>query len=98
MQERVSQPYSCGAQIIPGLLTIGDIPEIASLIAPRHCLWETGTRDALIKQPQADEALARMRKLFKALGAEDRVRVDRFEGGHVWHGEVAYPLLEKVLM
>src|SRR5262249_30656540 len=49
MQERVSQPYSCGAQVIPGLLQIGDVPEIASLIAPRHCLWEVGSRDALIK-------------------------------------------------
>jgi dienelactone hydrolase len=97
MQERISQPYGCGAQIIPGLLKFGDIPEIASLIAPRHCLWETGANDALIKPAEADDALARMRRVFKALGAEDRLQRDRFDGGHVWHGEVAYQLLEKVL-
>src|SRR5712692_3361296 len=34
MQERISKPYSCGAQIIPGLLNFGDVPEISSLIAP----------------------------------------------------------------
>src|SRR5262249_17989601 len=44
MQERVRGAYSCGAQIIPGLLNYGDIPEIASLIAPRHCLWEIGLK------------------------------------------------------
>jgi dienelactone hydrolase len=98
MQERVSQPYSCGAQIIPGLLNHGDIPEIASLIAPRHCLWETGNKDGLIKPAPAEEGLVRMRKVFAALGAEDRLQRDRFDGGHVWHGDVAYPLLEKVLM
>jgi dienelactone hydrolase len=97
MQERISQPYGCGAQIIPGLLKFGDIPEIASLIAPRYCLWETGANDSLIKPAEADDALARMRRVFKALGAEDRLQRDRFDGGHVWHGEVAYPLLEKVL-
>jgi dienelactone hydrolase len=96
MQERVSQPYSCGAQIIPGLLNFGDIPEIAALIAPRHCLWEVGARDGLIKREQAEEALARMRSVYQALGAADRLRVDRFDGGHVWHGTAAYALLDQV--
>jgi dienelactone hydrolase len=97
MQERVSNPYSCGAQIIPGLLKYGDTPEIASLIAPRTCLWEVGSRDTLIDPQRAAEALGRIGRAYKALGAEDHLHVDRFEGGHVWNGKVAYPLLEKRL-
>jgi dienelactone hydrolase len=97
MQERIAQPYSCGAQIIPGLLNIGDVPEIGSLIAPRPCVWEVGNRDGLISAKWADEALTRMRRAYKALGAEDQLQVDRFEGGHEWSGRAAYPLLEKVL-
>jgi dienelactone hydrolase len=97
MQERVSKPYGCGAQIIPGLLQFGDTPEIASLIAPRHCLWEAGSRDPLSTSKWADEMLERIRRAYKALAAEDRLQVDRFEGGHVWHGKEAYPLLDKVL-
>jgi hypothetical protein len=31
-QERVTHRYSCGAQVIPGLLRYGDVPEIASLL------------------------------------------------------------------
>jgi hypothetical protein len=97
LQQRVRKPYSCGAQIIPGLLNWGDTPEIASLIAPRHCLWEVGSRDDLIPPKEADEALRRLRRAYQALGAEDRLQVDRFEGGHVLHGKAAYSLLEKVL-
>ncbi len=97
MQERVSGPYSCGAQIIPGLLKYGDTPEIASLIAPRPCLWEAGSRDGLVNPKDAADALARIRRAYAALGAEDHLVVDRFEGGHVWHGEMAYPFLEKWL-
>jgi dienelactone hydrolase len=97
MQERIRKPYGCGAQIIPGLLEFGDTPEIASLIAPRTCLWEVGSRDALAPAKWAEDALARIRRAYKALDAEDRVQVDRFEGGHVWHGEGAYPLLARVL-
>jgi pimeloyl-ACP methyl ester carboxylesterase len=35
MQERVRVRFSCGAQVIPGLLQHGDVAEIGSLIAPR---------------------------------------------------------------
>jgi dienelactone hydrolase len=97
LQERVSVPYSCGAQIIPGLLNYGDVPEIGSLIAPRPCVWEAGTKDALIIPRWADEALTRMRRAYKALNAEDQLQVDRHEGGHVFSGRLGYPMLEKAL-
>lgn len=97
MQERVALKYSCGAQVIPGLLTYGDVPEISSLIAPRHCVWETGSDDGLIIPKWSDEALSRIRRAYRAHDAEDRLLVDRFEGGHQWSGRLAFPLLEKVL-
>ena len=53
--------YGCGAQVIPGLLRHGDVPEIASLIAPRPCLWEVGSRDDLIAPDWAEKALHRQR-------------------------------------
>jgi dienelactone hydrolase len=97
MQERLAQPYSCGAQIIPGLLQFGDVPEIGALIAPRHAVWEVGSRDSLSKPQWADEAIARMRRAYHALKADERLIVDRFEGGHQWHGNIAYDVLAKVL-
>lgn len=96
-QERIRGGYSCGAQVIPGLLQIGDVPEIGSLIAPRPCVWEVGIRDSLAPEKWADEAATRMRRAYKALGAEDKLYVDRFEGGHQWNGKVAFPLFEKSL-
>ncbi len=97
MQERIAGRYSCGAQVIPGLLEYGDVPEIGSLIAPRPCVWEVGNRDTLIAPKWADKALERMRRAYRALGAEDALQVDRFDGGHAWSGRAAYPLLEKAL-
>jgi dienelactone hydrolase len=97
MQERVGGRYSCGAQVIPGLLEYGDVPEIASLIAPRPCLWEVGKRDKLIAPKWADAALERIRRAYKALDAEEQLSVDRFDGGHRWNGEAANALLDKVL-
>jgi hypothetical protein len=93
----VASGAGAGCQAIPNLLAFGDVPEIASLIAPRPCLWEVGSRDALISPEWAEAALARIGRAYRALGAEDRLRVDRFEGTHEWHGAVAYPLLDEVL-
>ena len=97
MQERITKRYSCGAQVIPGLLRYGDVPEIGSLIAPRPCVWEAGSKDGLISPEWAENALTRMRRAYKAFDAEDRLRVDRFEGGHRWNGKIAFPLFRKVL-
>src|SRR5436309_14635182 len=73
MQERIAGRYSCGAQVIPGLLRYGDVPEIGSLIAPRPCVWEVGSRDALMKPAWVEKGLERMGRVYRALGAEENL-------------------------
>jgi dienelactone hydrolase len=85
--------YSCGAQVIPGLLEIGDTPEIGSLIAPRPCIWEIGARDGLIVQPWADQAIARLQRAYAASANPDHLQIHRFEGGHEWSGTTAREML-----
>jgi dienelactone hydrolase len=97
-QERLQLPgYSCGAQIIPNLLAYGDTPEIASLIAPRPTIWEAGRRDPLAPQKWLEIASERIARAYAAAGAPENFNVHRFDGGHVWNGETALPLLDGVL-
>jgi dienelactone hydrolase len=96
-QERIAGRYSCGAQVIPGLLRYGDVPEIASLIAPRPCLWEVGSDDALLPARWVEEGVSRIGRAYRALGAEGALQVDSFKGGHRWHGTEASKLLDRVL-
>ncbi len=97
MQERIDGRYSCGAQVIPGLLQFGDVPEIAGLIAPRHTVWEVGERDRLMVKNWIPEAWERIERPYRALGAEDRLVMDSFDGGHRWNGALAEPALAGVL-
>ena len=97
LQERISTPYSCGSQIIPGLLQFGDFSEIGSLIAPRPCIWETGSTDNLIVPDWSDIFRDRLLRAYRAAGKERNLHFDRFEGGHRWNGEVAYPVFDKIL-
>jgi dienelactone hydrolase len=97
-QERASGGgYSCGAQVIPGLLEIGDTPEIGSLIAPRACIWEIGSRDSLIVKEWADKARERLSKAYAASGKREMLEFHEFEGGHQWSGKTAVPMLAKNL-
>jgi len=97
MQERIGGRYSCGAQVIPGLLKFGDVPEIASLIAPRPCLWEVGKQDPLMVKDWIEPALERIRRAYRAFNALEQLDVDFFDGKHRWNGVKAYPLLAQVL-
>lgn len=93
-QERaLGSSYSCGAQVIPGLLEYGDTPEIGSLIAPRSCLWEFGSRDPLIVPGWSEKAIARLKRAYSAAGHPERLQFHRFDGGHEWNGTNAQTLL-----
>ncbi len=98
MQERIGNPYSCGGQVIPGLLQYGDVPEIGSLIAPRHCIWETGSTDKLIVPGWKEKAITRLEKSYQASGYPTRLQIHNFQGGHRWDGTTALPLIEKMLL
>ena len=97
LQERLSRRYSCGAQVIPNLLQYGDYSEIGSLIAPRPCVWETGSKDRLIVPKWDDIFRKRLQNAYQALGAKQNLVFDRFEGAHRWNGKVAYSLFDKIL-
>ena len=93
IQERIEGHWGCGAQVIPGLLKFGDVPEISSLIAARPCMWEVGKQDELMVRDRIGPALERIRNAYRAFQAEDALKVDFFDGGHRWNGVKAYPFL-----
>ena len=97
MQERIRGRYSCGAQVIPGLLEYGDVPEIAGLIAPRPAVWEVGLRDKLMVKEWIGPSWERIEKVYAAFDASAALERDDFDGTHRWNGEKAYPLLDRVL-
>lgn len=97
LQERMTLRHSCGSQMIPGLLKYGDYSEIGSLIAPRPCVWETGSDDSLIVPEWDDLFRERLSRAYAATGHADNLHFDRFEGGHQWSGRIAFPLFDKVL-
>lgn len=87
----------CGAQYSPGLLEIGDIPDIACLIAPRPLLVEMGIHDTCFVIEDAKAAYAHVERLYHAIGEGDKIAADVFEGGHEFSGRLVFDWFAKWL-
>jgi len=87
----------CGSQYMPGLLTIGDIPEVAGLIAPKPCVVEIGEQDQCFVVDDARAAYERLAQIYAAAEASDRLECDIHPGGHEWSGAKAFDWFERWL-
>ncbi|HVT42254.1 MAG TPA: alpha/beta hydrolase family protein [Acidimicrobiales bacterium] len=87
----------CGSQILTGMLGRLEHEDLGALVAPRPMLVESGTGDDLFPVATATESVRRVRLVYDALGAGDRLAHDVFAGGHQWHGAVALPFLDRWL-
>ncbi|HEY6624383.1 MAG TPA: alpha/beta fold hydrolase [Acidimicrobiales bacterium] len=96
--ESHKMPFNmCGSQVLPGMLGQLEHVDLGALVSPRPLLIETGTDDPLFPLAAATESVARLRPVYEALGAPDALVHDVFEGDHQWHGDLAYPFLERWL-
>lgn len=87
----------CGSQVLYGMLGQMDHLDLAALVAPRPLLIESGTRDMIFPTEATQREHARLAQVYAGLGVAERLALDVFDGGHRWHGEVAYPFLERWL-
>jgi dienelactone hydrolase len=87
----------CGSQVLFGMLGRMEHVDLGALVAPRPLLIENGRDDLLFPVAASEAALARLRPLYERHGAGERLVHDAFDGEHQWHGEVAYPFLDRWL-
>lgn len=80
----------CGAQAMPGLGIMADIPDVAGLIAPRPLLVEIGEADACFTVDDAQAAYDHASRIYAAAGVPERCALDRFPGEHEVHGTVMF--------
>ncbi len=73
-----------------GIGRLCDMPDLSALIAPRPQFVESGAQDT----PYPPEpAFTLVRRAYELLDASQRLGLDLYEGGHMFHGEVSIPWL-----
>jgi len=85
--QRVESYATCGFQIVPGMLRYGDTAEVMGLTAPGSLGIELGDEDGCAPVDQGLREFDRLQALYQAMGAGDSLRLFRYTGGHIFHGE-----------
>ncbi len=88
---------NCKCWRLPGLVELMDICEVHLVIAPRPVLFESALRDNCFPIGYTKQGFARIRAGYKIFGHEDAVAQDIWDAGHEWHGEKAYPFMDRIL-
>jgi dienelactone hydrolase len=87
----------CTCNFIPGLMQLGELADLAGLIAPRPTLVENGTRDDIFPIQHVKKTVSKARRAWDAFAAGEKLQTDYFEGRHAIGGAKAYDFLGKYL-
>jgi len=89
--------HHCICNFVPGILNLGDLPDLAGLLAPRPVLIEAGARDGIFPIDAVRRDVKKLRSIYRLWNAADRVELDEFEGRHQISGARAYQFLKENL-
>ncbi len=91
---------NCDCNYIPHMWEAADMGDVAALIAPRPLFFEAARQDSLNGPRGIDnvmEQYAITEAAYQLLDVPDRLGIDTFDGGHVWHGTLAMDWLDQWL-
>jgi len=89
--------YHCPCNYIPGVMRLGEMYDIAGLIAPRPFLAVNGKEDELFPAVATVEAYARLSVIYTTLGFADNCALYLGEGGHRYFKAPVWPFINKHL-
>ena len=74
--------HHCECNYVPGLLRLGEMYDVAGLIAPRPFCAIAGRHDPIFPIDHVHEAFDRLKAVYEVAGAGDKCELAVGEGGH----------------
>lgn len=87
----------CSCNIIPGIMELGEMYDIAALIAPKPLLVVHGKQDDIYPIQGTREAFAHVRRVYEELGYPERCELYEGEGGHRYYKARVWPFVKERL-
>ena len=87
----------CIDNYVPGILNWAEMYDVAGLIAPRPLFAESGERDNIFPIAASVASFAKVRDVYKAFDATDRIEHEVFPGEHSFWGRRGIPFLARQL-
>ncbi|WP_281173069.1 alpha/beta hydrolase family protein [Alicyclobacillus herbarius] len=96
-KESILSIRHCVCNLIPGILQLGEMQDVAALCAPRPILFIHGKEDPIFPVSATKQAFAEIRGLYRQLGAEACCELYVGEFGHIIHHDPIWPFLRKIV-
>lgn len=96
-RDSIMAQYHCMDHYVPGLGQLAEMSDIASLVAPKAFIAETGTEDQGFPVKAVRRSFARVKAAFKTMGITDRCKLHVFTGGHHFEGTKIWPWFHRFL-
>jgi dienelactone hydrolase len=97
LRDAVHEQRICGSQTLPDLCRYFDLSDIASLVAPRPLLVQSGLHDETCPVDSAKTAYAKLRAAYGAWESPETVGLDVFAGGNEFHSKTAVEWMDRWL-
>ncbi len=78
----IMQMHHCIDNFVPNILSIGEMPHVISLCAPKKLFITAGTQDPIFPLEGTQKAVAILSAIYQKLGHTDNFGYDYFEGEH----------------
>jgi len=90
LRDSVLARWHCADNYIHGLLSVGDMYDLAAAVAPRKLCVESGRRDHLFPIAGAQKAHGEIQRVYDLMGLSDRLVIDVFDGKHQISGKYSF--------
>ena len=87
--------YHCDCNYVPGLLRLGEMSDVAGLIAPRPFCAIAGKLDEIFPIAEVRASYAKLQQIYAAAGASERCRLYVGEGGHRYYKAGSWPFIRE---
>jgi cephalosporin-C deacetylase-like acetyl esterase len=96
-KDSIMSIYHCEDNYVPGILRLGEMYDIAGLIAPRPLMIVAGQEDPIFPIEGVDYAYSQLEKIYSAAGVSDRLSRYVGSGGHRFYKEKVWEWVKKWL-
>ncbi|MFH1741560.1 MAG: acetylxylan esterase [bacterium] len=89
--------YHCDCNLVPGILELGDMYDVAGLIAPRYLLAVNGRKDSLHSAADIERSAAGAKAIYTAAGCPERFEHRWGEEGHRFYKDLTWPFIHEAI-
>jgi hypothetical protein len=92
-QASIMSMFHCCCNFVPGLLEYAESSDVLGLFAPKPLVVVSGIEDGIFPIKEARQEFAKLKKIYAAMGAEDKCHHVEGEGGHRFYADQAWPVM-----